>query len=262
MRDDQISVIVVTFNNEKTIRSCLNSIFQKSPGVEVIVVDNNSVDKTVEIVKSFGGKVELLQPGKNLGFSKANNLGADQAKSGYLIFLNPDTQVLQNGGLEKLQDVLSENSSFGLIGPKLIDLNGEQQKSVRNLPTVVRAFKEYILGTKGSYNFYLPGHRGINEVESIVGACMVIRKDIFERAGRFNEKYFLYYEDLDLCRSVRSLGLQVGFSPEVEIRHNEGVSGKGQRTNELLHESAKKYHGLIEYYLIQNIIRIGNVLHG
>lgn len=257
-----LSVIITTFNNEGTIKGCLDSILQKSPGVEVIVVDNNSVDRTVDIVKSFGGKAELLQPGQNLGFSKANNLGADRAKSGYLIFLNPDTQVLQNGGLEKLQRVLSENPCFGLVGPKLIYPNGEQQKSVRNLPTVARAFKEYILGIKGSYDFYLPDHRGINEVESVVGACMVTSRDVFERAGKFNEDYFLYFEDLELCREVKRLGFKIGFSPEVEIRHSEGVSGKGQKTNELLHKSAKRYHGLMAYYLIQSIIRVGNILHG
>lgn len=257
-----ISVIIVTFNNEETIKKCLDSIFQNSPDVEVIVVDNNSSDKTVEIIKTFREKVVLVEAGGNLGFSKANNLGESQAKCEYLVFLNPDTQLLYKSSFEKLKDILEQNPDFGLIGPKLVYPNGQVQKTVRNLPNAARAFKEYILGIKGSYDFYIPEGNDISEVESVVGACMVIKRDVFERVGKFDEKYFLYFEDLDLCRKVRSLGFKVGFYPEVEIRHNEGVSGKGQKTNLLLHNSAKRYHGLVEYCLIQNIIRVGSRLRG
>ncbi|KKS65026.1 hypothetical protein A3A14_00875 [Candidatus Daviesbacteria bacterium RIFCSPLOWO2_01_FULL_43_38] len=257
-----ISVIIVTFNNEETIKNCLGSIFLNSPGVEVIVVDNNSNDRTVDIIKGFRDKVILLQPGENLGFSKANNLGVDRAKLDFLIFLNPDTEVLQKSGLEKLREALVDNPDFGLLGPKLVYPNNEQQKSVRNLPTIARAFKEYILGIKGSYDFYLPDCESVCEVESVVGACMITRRDIFKKAERFDEKFFLYFEDLDLCRKVRNLGFKVGFYPEVKIKHYEGASGKGQKTNKLLHQSAKRFHGVLEYYLIQIIIRIGNRIHG
>lgn len=256
------SVIIVTFNNEETIKKCLDSILQNSPGVEVIVVDNNSSDRTVEIIKSFKEEVILVGAGANLGFSKSNNLGALSARREYLIFLNPDTKILQKGSLGKLQEVLMENPSFGLLGPKLMFPDGRQQKTVRSLPTIARAFKEYVLGIKGSYDFYIPEGNGLIEVESVVGACMVIKRDVFERAGKFDEKYFLYFEDLDLCRKVRKLGFKVGFYPEVEIAHNEGVSGKGQKTNKLLQESAKKYHGLLEDFFIQSIIRIGSRMRG
>lgn len=257
-----ISVVIVTFNNEETIKKCLDSILQNSPGVEVVVVDNNSSDRTVEIVKSFKEEVVLVEAGANLGFSKANNLGETRVKSEYIIFLNPDTQILHKGSLEKLQAVLVNHPDFGLIGPKLVYPDGQVQKTVRNLPTVSKAFNEYILRVKGSYGFYLPECGGVCEVESVVGACMVMRRDIFDNVGRFNGKYFLYFEDLDLCRAVKDMGLKVGFYPEVEIRHNEGVSGKGQKTNKFLHESAKRYHGLLGYYLIQWIIRAGRVLYG
>ena len=259
---NDIGVVIVTFNSGETIKKCLSSVLENSPGTEIIVVDNNSSDNTVEIIKSFREKVMLIEAGDNLGFSKSNNLGASFAKSSFLVFLNPDTEILQKGSLEKLRDVLVENPGFGLIGPKLIYLNGNVQKSVRNLPAVSLAFKEYILGKKGSYGFYIPEGEGLNEVESLVGACMIIRKETFKKAGRFSEKYFLYYEDLELCKSVRKLSLKVGFYPKVEIRHFEGISGKGQNTNNLLIQSAKRYHDPLEYFLIQTLIRIGRKIHG
>ncbi len=259
---NDISVIIVTFNSGETIKKCLSSVLENSPGTEIIVVDNNSSDNTVEIIKSFKEKVVLVEAGDNLGFSKSNNLGASFAKGNFLVFLNPDTEILERTSLERLRNVLVENSIFGLIGPKLVYPNGNVQKSVRNLPTVFLAFKEYILGEKGCYGFYLPEGEGLSEVESLVGACMVIRKETFDKAGKFNEKYFLYYEDLELCKSVRRLGLKVGFYSKVRIKHFEGISGKGQKTNNLLVQSAKRYHNPLEYFLIQIIIRIGRKIHG
>lgn len=261
MNSNKISVIIVAFNNEKTIRSCLGSVIKFADNPQIIVVDNSSQDKTLEIVDSFLGKITLINPGENLGFAKSNNLGVSQAQGEYLVFLNPDAEVLGRGSLEKLVDVLEKNHDFGLVGPQLILPDGQIQKTTRNLPTPMRAFQEYILGQKGTYNFYLPECKFLCEVESVVGACMAIKKDVFVKAGKFDEKYFLYFEDLELCRSVKKLGLKVGFLPEVKIRHIVGVSGGSKITLSLLQESAKKYHGLINYLLMEAIFIPGRMMN-
>lgn len=261
MKKNNLSIVVVTFNNSGTIGDCIDSVLKYSPGAEIILIDNNSSDDTCKTVGHYGNKVILLKSSDNLGFAKANNLGASRATSAYLVFLNPDTKLRQQEGLEKLKQILEENPDYGIIGPQLISPNGQVQKSVRKLPTIPGAFKEYILNIKDAYDFYLPDCQTFCEVESVIGACMVIKKKIFIDTGGFNEKYFVYFEDLELCKSVRKMGLKIGFLPEVKIEHVKGASGKNLITYQLLHDSAKKYHGIFAYYLIQFIIRLGRLLH-
>lgn len=255
----KISVIIVTFNNQRTIKDCLSSVLHLSGHLEIIVVDNSSADQTVEIIKSFGQKVKLIEPGTNLGFAKANNLGAKNAHGDYFIFLNPDTRIFKKGDLEKLAEVLQENPDYGLVGPKLIYPDGKIQAKARNLPTVKRAFEEYVLGRKGAYDFYQPRSSSLTEVESLTGACMVINKELFQMVGDFNEKYFMYFEDLALCQTIRKKGFKIGYDPEVVVEHAEGVSGASVKTHDFLHTSAKKYHGYPNYWLIQGIIVLANL---
>lgn len=261
-KDKKISAVIVTFNSQKTIKECIDSILTLNPGVEIIVFDNNSSDKTCSVVKSFGKNVVLIESDDNLGFGKGNNRAAKAASGDYLIFLNPDTKLVTPRGFDILVKTLRNNKSFGLVGPKLLYPDGKTRKTVRNLPTVFGAFEEYILGRKGAYDFYTPDCSSLCEVESIVGACMAIKKDLFDKVGGFDERYFLYYEDLQLCKDVRNLlRLKVGYLPSVSLEHIEGVSGKGQKTLNYLKTSAKIYHGLLQYHLLQLILRIGNNLH-
>ena len=255
-----LSVVIVSYNSHQTIESCLRSIFKYTSEVEVIVVDNASRDQTKKDIRKFGSQVCLIESEQNLGFARANNLGVKQTHGEFIVFLNPDTRLLHRGSLEKLRDVLAANPDFGIIGPRLLCGDGSIQKSVRNLPTLQGAFREYILKQKNSYDFYLPKCVDLCEVESVVGACMMTRREVFEKVGGFEEKYFLYFEDLELCKTLRSLGLKVGFVPQVEIEHIMGVSGVNQETFSLLQDSAKKYHGLLFYYLIQTVIRLGRLI--
>jgi len=257
---NQFSAVIVTFNNERTVKKCLESVIKFEPEAEIIVIDNSSSDLTVKIVQSFKGRVILIESDKNLGFARANNIGVQKASKESVIILNPDTEILNSGALQQLVDVLFENPEFGIIGPKLIHADGNIQKSVRNLPNSYRAFKEYFLGIKNEYDFYIPETQILCEVESIVGACIAIKKELFERVRGFDEKYFLYFEDLDLCKKVRKMGFKIGYNPSVEVKHYEGVSGLNQKTFSLLQESAKKYHGLLAYSLIQLIIRLGGLI--
>lgn len=255
---DKISIIIVTFNSAKTIKICLDSIIKFSSDYEIIIVDNNSEDSTCEIIQHFGKRIKLIKAGANLGFAKANNLGVKSASEEYLIFLNPDTRILEKDSLDKLKLNLQINPEYGLIGPKLIYPDGSIQPRVRNLPTVFRALKEYIFGEKNEYDFYSPDCETLCEVESIIGACFIIKKELFKKVGGFNDKYFMYFEDLELCKEVRALGLKIGYLPDVTIEHAEGKSGVNQKTFQMLQTSAKQYHGLVSYFLIQTIIKLSN----
>lgn len=253
------STIIVTYNNENTIKDCLDSLLKLEEDVEVIVVDNNSSDDTLGILKEYKEKIRVVGESTNLGFAKGNNLGENFSAGEYLVFLNPDTKLLKKNDLTNIVTICHNNPGFGLIGPKLVGRDGQEQKTVRNLPTILRAFCEYILGIKGSYDFYMPEENMLVSVESVVGACMVIRKDIFEKAGKFNERYFLYYEDLRLCQDVLNLGYKVGFLPSITLQHNIGASGKKMEVSRLLINSSKIYHGWLSYYLITFIIRLSQL---
>lgn len=261
MTQEDISVVIVTYNNEDTIKQCLNSILSSLDVAEVIVLDNNSSDCTKKVLKTFQQKkVRYIFMPNNSGFAKGCNIGAVTAISKYICFVNPDAYFATPTGLRDLKNSLQENSQFGLVGPKLLFANGETQKSVRNLPTVTRAVREYLFKQRGSYEFFIPEGDGLIKVESVVGACMMIQKELFLRMGKFNEKYFMYFEDLDLCKKILKNGLSIGYLSTVEVRHFHGVSGKGANAQKLSHQSAQLYFGWMQLMVINLIGRLGNKL--
>lgn len=258
--NSSFSVISVTYNSQSTIRDFLKSVNENSNANEIIVVDNNSKDKSVEEIQKFKN-VKLLKLDKNLGFSKANNIAANIAKGEYLIFLNPDSRILEKNTIEKLILDIENHPEFGLVGPKFIYPDKSLQLTVRNFPTITNAVNEYWLNKKGEYDFYEVKEKGLTSVETIVGACMVIKKDTYTKIGGFNEKFFLYFEDIYLCKKIKELNLLVGYDPNVVFLHHVGESSKhNKQVSKLLIDSAKRYHGLLKYYLLYFIIRISQII--
>ncbi len=226
-----LSLITVTYNAQSFIESLLKSLKFLPPDTEVIIVDNHSSDQTTEIVQKYP-LIKLIKNSQNLGFGTGNNIAAENALGKYLFILNPDTVLLKDT-VSKLLECAQKTPGAGIISPKLIEDNGRAQPSIRNLPTFWRAFQEYILKRKNVYEpFSLTGNQPI-EVESVYGAAMLIKNDIFKKAGGFNEKYFMYYEDLELCKEVRKLGYKVFYLPNVLINHKVGASASLVPVNRL-----------------------------
>lgn len=174
-----------------------------------------------------------------------------------MVFLNPDTKILETNSLNKLIQKLKQNPEYGLAGPKLVYPDKKIQKSVRRLPTLWGAINEYLFGIKGAYDFYLPLCQNFCEVESVVGACIAIKKTVFKMVGGWDERYFLYFEDVQLCFNIRKLGLKIGYAPDVVVEHSVGVSGKNQNTKELSLQSSRLYFGALRFTLIEYISRLG-----
>lgn len=250
----KFSIISVTYNSENYLEKFLTSIKKYLPNdTEVIIVDSGSQDGTVKILKQE--KLKLIDIGENIGYGRGNNLAAKVAKGEYLFFLNPDTEILDNA-LNKLLR-FAEHSSFGIIAPQLIEPSGSIQPSVRKLPTLLGAIKEFWFGKKSEFEAYAPSGQKETEVESVVGAAILIRRDYFLKLGGFDEKYFMYFEDLDLCRKVIRDSQKIIYLPSVKIKHLVGGS-KEVKKGDWIRESDKIYFGPVKAYLIQVISRIGN----
>jgi len=258
-----------------------------SVSYEIIVVDNNSTDGTREYLSNIaleqyrnidkkrkqskrlnGYKananersipLKVIFNNDNLGFAKAVNQGIRKSRGEYLLLLNSDT-IVPSQTLEKMIKFAQKKKNVGIIAPKLLDKNGKtSQPSCYHLPTIKGAIKEFWLGQKGAFNKYLP--RGGNPVkpEAAVGAAMLIPRAVYDVVGEFDEKYFMYYEDLDYCRRVREAGFAVYYLPTAKIIHYHGQSGQKepQKVNHYLIESSKKYHGRLKHFFLNAIIRLG-----
>jgi len=225
---------------------------------EIIVIDNASEDGSAEMIKKNFSKVKLIENKENLGFAKANNQALRQTQGKDILLLNPDTQV-KPGSLEKLIKFAEKNHKAGVVGAKLINPDGSVQPSVYHFPTFWRAIKEYWLGQKGVYEKYAPKGKKPIEVEAVTGAAMLIPTKIVEGVGLLDEKYFMYFEDLDYCRRVRRAGLKVFYLPTAEILHHHGQSAAkaGSKAYQYLVQSSKIYNGFIKYYLLFLILWTG-----
>jgi len=198
---------------------------------------------------------------ENLGFAKANNQGIKIAKGEYILLLNSDTKILP-GAVEKMINFAKNKKDAGIVAPKLLNGDGKtSQASCYHFPTVGRAIKEYWFGQKGVYEKYLPRGGNPVKVESVVGAAMLIPREVLNVVGLLDEKYFFYFEDLDYCQRVARSGFEVYYLPAAKIIHYGGQSGKRKpsRVNKYLVESSKKFNGLLKYFLIFVIIKLSRL---
>ena len=252
----RISVIIVSYNSESFIEKCIVSVLKNlPPDGEVLILDNASTDRTVVLLEKFLTKIKLIKSNENLGFSRGNNKAVREATGEYLFFLNPDTEI-NEPIFDEIIEFYEETPDAGIVGPKLIMENGEVQPTVRKLPTILGAFKEYILGTKFAYGQYVPKTENPLEVEMVYGAAMLIRKDLFEKLGGFEEKYFLYYEDADLCKRVRKNGQKIYYYPKIAIKHLVGATQTSQDKYRLNLASAALYHGFLGRLALTVIFQI------
>lgn len=257
-----LSIVIVSFNTEKLLFECLSSLQKNSKKSslqkEIIVIDNNSLDSSVQMIEEKFPEVILIKNNRNLGFAKANNQGIKIARGNYVLLLNSDTKVKESE-LKKLMDFADEQENIGVIGPRLLNSDESIQPSVFHFPTISRAIKEYWLGEKEEFEKYTPRGEQAIEVEAVVGAAMLIPKVVFDKVGLLNERYFMYFEDIDFCRRVKEAGLKVIYYPQTSVIHYHGGSGKAvdSKVGSFLIQSSKIYHGAFNYFLLTFILWSG-----
>jgi hypothetical protein len=230
-----LSIIIVNWNSKDYLQKCISSIRSTTNGIEyeIIVIDNASFDGCGAMLCQLHPDVQFIQSDHNLGFARANNLGYQQSGGRYLLFLNPDTELI-GPAISELCDSLDSLADTGLVGAKL--LNGDltiQTSCVRSRPTVLNRVLDCDLLRRLYPRSFLWGMsvlfddaRGPREVEAISGACMLIKREVFEAVGGFSDDYFMYAEDVDLCYKVNLAGYKVCYIPTAEIIHRVGISSR------------------------------------
>jgi len=227
----EVSVIIVSTNCRKLLLQTLESLYQHDHACEfeTILVDNASSDGTIRDVERYFPEVQTLPLTQNIGFGAANNLGYARAKGDFLLFLNPDTIVLPNT-IANMLPMLREHRKLGCVGPRHLNGDGSLQRSMNAFPTLYNDFLEL----SGLANFtciqrhlepnfpWFEDHDRTRLTGWVNGACMLFRREAFEDAGGFDESYFVYVEEVDLCHTLRLQGWDVLFTPDAEIIHLEG----------------------------------------
>ncbi len=232
----KLSIIIVNYNVKAFIQQALESILKATQNIEteIFVVDNHSVDGSVELLREHFPQVELIVNTENVGFAKANNQAIQKARGDYVWLLNPDT-LIQEDTPEKLIAVMEADQEIGMLGCKILNDDGSLQLACRrSFPTPWVAFTKLLGLAKifpqsklfGQYNLT---HRDPDEayaVEAISGSCMFIRKEALDEVGMLDETFFMYGEDLDWCFRFGSAGWKVFYTPTTSIIHYKGESSK------------------------------------
>jgi len=243
-----ISIILVNYNGADVLIDCLNSLEKFIPrdNCELIVVDNNSQDNSLDILNDKFPHIKLIKLSKNVGFGAGNNAGAKVAKGEFLFLLNTDT-ILTNNILPHLLELMSENPDVGIIGPKLLFPDGSFQISFSPEISIKGEFAARKLHknaeNKNKLHIIEQDFQDIQEVDIVVGAAFFIRADLFNLLGGFDEKFFMYFEESDLCQRVRTKGYKVLYTPHVSLIHIRGYS-----VNKISNKMAVEYRRSQIYY--------------
>jgi len=230
-----VSIIVVTYNSREFIGECLNSLYAEPMAreLEVIVVDNDSHDGTADFIRGSFPHTTLIESGENLGFAAGNNLAFKRASGDYLLLLNPDTQLV-TGAIGKLVDFMKQNPSCGICGGRLNNGAGELLPSARRFPNVL--YKLFMISGLadrfpdsrifGAYGYSYLDHEQPIEAQWVPGTFAIYRRDMLEQIDAFDERFFLYYEETDLCLRAKQAGWQIFYNPQAAIMHLEGACSK------------------------------------
>lgn len=253
--DPQVSIVIVNYNSDEYLARCLASLPDGCRGIvwDAVIVDNGSTDGSESAAEGQTMRVRLIRAGTNLGFAQAANVGARHTSSPHLLVLNPDCR-LSPGCIAPLVSELEHHSECHVVAPLVVNEDGTPQGNARGDPTMLTGLfgrtslvRRLFPRLPGVVRNVVPAADGPSrEVDWVSGACCLIRRDAFERVAGFDERYFLYWEDADLCRRIRQAGGTVRFSPDAQARvvhtagrSSESVSGLAVSA---FHDSAYRYY--------------------
>ncbi len=264
-----LSIIIVNYNVKEFLQNLLHSLQKAVQNIshEIIVVDNASDDGSIEFIREKFPYVQLISNKSNLGFSKANNEGLKIAKGKYLLLINPDT-IVSEDTISKMIQFLNNHEDAGLAGCKILNPDGSLQLACRRsfpgpwtsfckvtgLSTLFPKSKLY-----ARYNLTYLDENETYEVDAISGSFMMMKKEVYEKVGGFDEQFFMYGEDLDLCYRIQQNGYKVYYYPGTQIIHYKGESTKRSSLDETkifydaMHLFVKKHFS--SFFIVESILR-------
>ena len=276
----KVSVIIVTWNSSDEIEGCINSIINSqrinNSEFEIIVIDNNSTDDTKikldQIKKNLYSNIILIYNKENVGFTKACNQGIEIVTGENILILNPDTEIVDDA-IDKMAAKLNSDKSIGAVAPKLLNKDGSIQKSCRTFPEYSDMFFEMTLLSKlfpkskkvsrWKMNYF--DHDKECKVDQPMAAALMIKKSVLDNIDNFDERYKMFFNDVDICKKIYDSGKSIIFYPEAVVIHIKGVSIYKDREkmiriwNKDCAEYFKKYHNNV---LLYNLLKAGLTVSG
>lgn len=268
-----ISVIVISYNTRQMTLDCLRRLHEdlSDLAAEVFVVDNASSDGSIQAVRASFPAVRLIENSTNVGFGAANNQAMRMARGEFIMLLNSDA-FPKPGATKVLIEYLRARPEVGVVGPKLLNADGSTQQSCYRFPTPAQCWRENLWistlfrdhAVLGDYSHW--AHDRERGVEWIVGACMLIRREVVARTGGFDERFFMYAEETDWQRRIRDAGWEIAYTPAVAVTHLGGASGANEksRVNRNFFDSLdyyeRKHHGWIGLVLLRLGMVVGGIL--
>lgn len=263
----ELSIVIVNFETPSYTLDCIGSIYANSPrcSFEIILIDNGSKDGSIDRIRERWPKVVCIETGANLGFARANNLGINNTRGEYVLLLNSDTKILDNS-LDRLLGYLRQNPKAGVVGPKQIDGTGKLQLSWGSFPTFVSEMYRKLLHHRLSVNDWLvrdyleEKFGSATEVDWVSGSCLLARREALFDSGLLDEHYFMYFEDIDLCRRISDAGWGIHYEPDTTILHYGGISAKKNILKILVEYRRSQLYFTRKYYGLNGILLLKSLL--
>jgi GT2 family glycosyltransferase len=262
-----LSIIIVNWNTKKLLLDCLASVYETVTRIsmQVWLVDNASTDGSVEAVKRFYPDVKIIQNPRNMGFAAANNRAFKRMSGRYAVLLNTDT-VLTTGAVEAIYDFMENTPDAGMACGQLLNPDGSKQNSIANFPGLPSLLlNETLLRMllPGRYPSKRKEYKSPVEVDSCIGACLMVRKKTMDHVGLLDDDYFFFFEETDWARRIKQSGWKIYFVPAARIIHFQGRSvGRNVRSRILFYRSRyiyfKKWHrdicGLVQVIIFFRLL--------
>jgi GT2 family glycosyltransferase len=237
----KVSIVILSYNTSALLKACLQSIYTHIPHTlfEIIVVDNASSDGSREMIKKEFSNVRLILSDMNVGFASGCNLGAREAKGAYLLFLNSDA-LFQKDSVSPMLSVIEKDEKLGVLGGLLLNHDGSLQRSGGRFYTLPIAIRVLVGGDIAEMVQYKGSTA--EKVDWVSGGFMLVRKKVFDEVQGFDQKFFMYIEDMELCYRMKKAGYEVALYPEAKIIH----AGQGSSNRSFAVEHI--YKGLLYFY--------------
>ncbi|MFZ1721953.1 MAG: glycosyltransferase family 2 protein [Microgenomates group bacterium] len=262
-KNPELEIIILTYNSQfwlkKALLSCKEFVIEKSKkNIVVTVVDNNSEDDSISMLKKEFKWVSVIESGQNLGFAAGNNLALKKTTARYAMLVNSDIEFTEHSNLDILIDFMNKNSEVGIVTPRIEFTDGNLDAACHRGEPTPWVMASFVLGLEkifpasklfGGYHLGYKDFGTIHSIDACSGAGLLIRAELIKKIGLMDERYFMYAEDLDWCKQMRDAGYDIVYHPEVRVIHHKYKSGIKSSSQKIARQTKRHfYNTMLQYY--------------